>query len=214
MLDGEDPAGLRLLLDAGADPNHRNGRQETALHWAVRRRRSPQTIATLLDHGAAIDARRDDGRTAYALAVVSAQPEVTALLGSRGADATLSHLDRFLSRGTRPGHIDHTLETTRLLPDLASVHATTAVHGLLAAGIPVNSRGEHGATALHWACWKGYADLVELLLARGASLDIKDTSFHADPAGWLGRDRENNCDPEGSDYDAVAKLLMGRVVRS
>jgi ankyrin repeat protein len=210
MLDAEDPEGLRLLLQAGADPNHTNSRHETALHWAVWRRRSPEIIATLLDHGAAIDVRRDDGRTAYALAALSGQRQSASLLASRGADTTLSHLDRFLARGTRPGHIDHTPETTRLLPDLASVHATTAVRALLDAGIPVNSRGEHGATALHWACWKGYADLVELLLAHSARLDIKDTSFDADPAGWLDHGRENNGDRKGSDYDRVAELLPSR----
>jgi len=68
ILDREDMAGVRLLLSAGADPNEVNDRGETALHWAVWRGRSKETITTLLDHGAAIDAKRKDGRTAYALA--------------------------------------------------------------------------------------------------------------------------------------------------
>jgi ankyrin repeat protein len=195
VLDAEIPEGLRLLLDAGADPNHLNGRQETALHWAVWRRRTPQTLAALLDAGASIDARRDDGRTAYALAIVTAQPESAALLASRGADTTVPPLTR-------------SPETDRLLPDLASVHVIDAVRSLLAAGVPIDTRGEHGATALHWSCWRGYADQVELLLSHGASLDIKDTSFDADPAGWLDHGRENNHDLEGSDYPAAATALL------
>jgi ankyrin repeat protein len=194
MLDGENMEGLRLLLDAGADPNKVNGRGETTLHWAVWRCRSTEIIAALLDHGAAIEARRPDGRTAYALAVVSGQTEVAALLKSRGADTTVPPLD------SSP-------QTDRLLPDMASVHATETVRTLLAAGVPIDTRGEHGATALHWACWKGYADLVELLLAHGASLDVRDTSFNGDPAGWRDHGSENNHDRRGSDYEAVAALL-------
>jgi ankyrin repeat protein len=61
-----------------------------------------------------------------------------------------------------------------------------------------------GGTALHWACWKGYADLVEILLKNGASLTIEDHAFHAPPSGWLEHGREN-CG-EG-DYAKVAELL-------
>ena len=41
MLDREHLEGVRLLLDAGADPGETNGRAETSLHWAVWRDRSP-----------------------------------------------------------------------------------------------------------------------------------------------------------------------------
>src|SRR5205823_1893029 len=98
MLDREDLAGLQLLLAAGADPNHTNHRGDTALHWAVWRGRSAESIAALLDHGAAIDARRADGRTAYAVAIQSGQTATASLLESRGASTELSAIDRFLGR--------------------------------------------------------------------------------------------------------------------
>src|SRR5437762_1944036 len=50
MLDREDIEGLKLLLASGANPNEVNDRGETALHWAVWRGRSMETIATLLDN--------------------------------------------------------------------------------------------------------------------------------------------------------------------
>jgi ankyrin repeat protein len=192
MLDAEDIVGLKLLLDAGADVNRLNHRGETALHWAVWRGRSVESIAAILDHGTTIDARRSDGLTAYALAVLSAQSDVAELLASRGAQTTVPPLGP---------------DTERLLPDLASVHAVEAVQKLLAAGVPVDTRGEHGGTALHWACWKGYPDLVKLLLAHGASLSVKDAAFDADPPGWFDHGRENNGDRRGSDYPAVAEIL-------
>jgi len=40
ILDREDKEGVRLLLDAGADPNGTNEGGDTALHWAVWRGRA------------------------------------------------------------------------------------------------------------------------------------------------------------------------------
>jgi ankyrin repeat protein len=219
MLDREDVEGLRLLLAAGANPNETNDRGENALHWAVWRGRSPKTIATLLDNNADLNLQREDGRTAYALAVLSGQTEVAALLEARGAATHLSALDQFVGAGTnasladlqrllltRPEIIDSPANG-RLLPDLASGHHTSAVRVLLAAGVPVDNRGELGGTALHWACWKGYADLVELLIERGASLAIEDEQFRAPPAGWL-HHGTTNCPERDGDHAQVARLLI------
>jgi ankyrin repeat protein len=218
VLDGEDEEGLRLLIDAGADLRAGNARRETPLHWAVWRRRSERIIAILLDHGADLDARRDDGRTAYALAIESGQTATAELLTRRGASMDLPPVDRYLAacaaaggaeleRLLREPGIQVAPEEYRMLPDVASCHAVTAVLALLAAGVPVDARGEHGATALHWACWKGYADIVKILLERGASLTLEDMSFHATPAGWFGHGMHNRGEG-GGDYDAVARLLI------
>jgi ankyrin repeat protein len=219
MLDREDMVGLRLLLDAGADPNELNPRGETALHWAVLRARSGQAIAALIESGANLDAARTDGLTAYGLAFQSGQVETAALLEARGANTALSDLSRFLGACATAGpdavgevlaahsKIDFSSIGDRLLPDLAQTHQTGSVRALLAAGAPVNAMGG-GATALHWACWKGYADLVEVLLEHGASLTIKDDDFHATPGGWFGHGVHNNCEQSGSDYAQAARLLI------
>ncbi len=218
MLDREDMEGLRLLLGAGANPNETNYRGETALHWAILRDRSLEAIAMLLDHGADINARRDDGRTAYAMAAVSGQAAVAALLRERGAAIELSALDQFVeSANGAPDQIEPLVMTgpakftsagnERLLPDLAGSHRTAAVRALLAAGMPVDARGEAGGTALHWACWKGYADIVGLLLNHGATLTIEDTEFHATPAGWMHHGMQN-CPERNGDYAQVARLLI------
>jgi ankyrin repeat protein len=81
------------------------------------------------------------------------------------------------------------------------------VRALLAAGVPVDARGEMGATALHWACWKGYADLVKLLLERGASVTIEDQQFQGTPPGWFGHGI-HNCNEGAGDYAEVARLLI------
>lgn len=86
-------------------------------------------------------------------------------------------------------------------------HRTAAVQGLLAAGVPVDARGDMGATALHWACWNGYADIVEVLLGRGASLTAEDAEFHGTPPGWFGHG-VRNCNNAAGDYPRVAELLI------
>jgi ankyrin repeat protein len=219
MLDKDDLEGVRLLLAAGADPNRVNQRGETPLHWAVWRGRSAPIIEALLDGGAAIDMRRQkDGRTPYAIAVQSGQTETANLLASRGADTEVSPLDRFLGEcaaagpeelerlaAARPGG-KLPEEYALLLPDLASSHCTAGVRALLAAGVDVNTMGNDGCTALHWACWKGWADIVKLTLEQGASLTIEDTGYHATPAGWLDHGRENSIE-SGGDFQEVERLL-------
>jgi ankyrin repeat protein len=219
MLDREDIEGLRLLLGAGADPNEVNPRGETALHWAVWRGRRAAIVAELLNAGAAVDAQRKDGRTAYALAVRSGQTETAALLERRGANTDVAALDRFAGRCAAADMADlpRVLEEAPeiplpaeyelLLPEFAASRCIPAVRGLLAAGVPVDARGEHGGTALHWACWKGYAELVKLLLDNGASLAIEDHAFHAPPSGWFTHGLEN-CGERDGDYAQVARLLL------
>lgn len=219
ILDREDSPGLHLLLEAGADPNETNAREETALHWAVWRGRSAKIIAALLDAGAHIDAKRNDGRTPYALAVLGGHTEVATTLAARGANTTLAPIDKFVAAcaTATPDELDRLLATNpqligapgseRLLPDLATTHRTASVRALLAAGTPVDARGEWGATALHWSCWKGYADIVKLLLAHRASLTIKDEMFHADPPGWFTHGVQN-CDEPGGNYVQTARELI------
>ena len=218
MLDREEIEGVRLLLAAGADPNQVNSRGEAALHWAVWRGRGGETISTLLDAGASIDARRKDGRTAYALAVRSGQTETANLLASRGANLEISDVDTFVGGcidgkpdelPRQPDELQRAVlsQVAEFLPDFAMNHHFSAVRALLAAGVPVDTRGEAGGTALHWACWKGYPDLVRILLDRGASLTIEDNEFHATPCGWLSHGSTNCTDGDG-DHPRVARLLL------
>jgi hypothetical protein len=137
----------------------------------------------------------------------------------RGASTEASALDRLLSAaGNAPpeavgrlianaGQVSIAPHDRRLLPDLTMSHAAGAVRALLDLGCRVDTGGEHGATALHWACWKGYSDLVALLVDRGAPLAIEDRQVHATPAGWFARGVQN-CAEHGGDYPALARLLL------
>lgn len=207
MLDRESPEGLRLLLEAGGDPNHTNPEGDTALHWAVRRNRSPAIMTMLLDAGADVDAVRHDGRTAYALAMVSGQSAVADVLAARGADTRLSAIDAFVAGdgGEVPKESALSPENARLLTHLAESGNLAGVEALLKAGVPVDARGDGGITALHYACWRGNAAMIGLLLAHGARLDLADNMYKATPGGYL-HHGATNCGL--GDYAESTRLLI------
>ena len=215
MLDRESVEGVGALLDAGADPAGTNGRGEASLHWAVRRDRSPEVLRLLLAHGAPIDARRLDGRTAYALAVLFGRDAAASTLRDAGADTTLSDVDRYVAACAAAEAAGAALAPpppvsaadANLLPDLAGTGRIAGARALLAAGVPTNSTGEHAATALHFACWGGADDLVTALLARGADTTVADRTFTATPGGWLIHGAQW-CDAPHGDYAAALRAML------
>lgn len=215
MLDRDDVEGTALMLDAGADPNRGNERGETALHWAVWRDRSPAVVRLLLERGAALDARRVDGRTPFAMAVLFGRRALADVLREAGADTSLSAVDRFVqasvagaAEGTdAPAAPPVAAADAHLLPDLANGNHAAGVLALLEAGAGIHERGEHGATALHFACWNGQDRLVAALLARGADTAIADRTFHATPPGWLLHGAQYCPEPRG-DYAAALRALL------
>jgi ankyrin repeat protein len=84
-----------------------------------------------------------------------------------------------------------------------------AVKLMLDLGFPVmQTERSHGYTALHNAAWSGSADLVDLLLERGARVDVLDPGFHATPLGYALHDcLYEKRHPEG-DFARVVKALL------
>ena len=89
--------------------------------------------------------------------------------------------------------------------DRNDIHATRL---LLAAGWPVDARGKHGATALHFAAWHGNADLVRDLLAYDPSLDSRDRDFTMTPLGWALHGSRHGSNSERGDYTAIVEQLL------
>ena len=70
----------------------------------------------------------------------------------------------------------------------------------LTTGVDPNIRGGVGCSPLHWAAGDGHLDVIEVLLAHGADVDVKDT---APDWGWT----PLHCSAEGGQLDATRLLI-------
>jgi hypothetical protein len=84
-----------------------------------------------------------------------------------------------------------------------------AVGLMLAAGLPVDSRGQHSATPLHWAAWHGNAPMVELILRYNPALEDARNDFNGTPLRWAIHGSENGWHRETGDYARTVELLIG-----
>jgi ankyrin repeat protein len=98
----------------------------------------------------------------------------------------------------------------RALCDAARKNDLAAVELMLRAGFPLDARGQHGATALHWAAWRGNPQMVQLLLRAGltSELESHDRDHDATPLGWAIHASEHGWDIQTGDYPAVVKILL------
>jgi len=175
----QDARKVRILLEKGdlrpSDPELRG-----SLLYA----RDPAVAELLIEHGAALDVRDRDGLTAYSRAARLKSEAMMRLLEAAGASTELDPSAEWIGavvrgdlaraervRAEHPGlplrHAD-----AEELPRWAGAGDDEVVARLLDAGVPMDARGIDDGTALHYAGLWGRASTVELLLSRGAEVDL------------------------------------------
>ena len=223
-----DTEGVRLLLEAGADPRRYaddDGSPASAAYEAVRSGCSAELVELLLAHGADPDRPGPDGRSPYTLAILQGRADVADLLRRHGAVDDSTDTDRFLAALQ---HADQAAVTEQLAQDpglparlseaqQAAALIRAAETGNLAAltlmldlgfGVDVHG-GENGGTALHAAAYAGSAGAVRLLLDRGADVDARDETWDSHPLVWaaIGSSEQRDLNPHPDWADAVQALL-------
>jgi ankyrin repeat protein len=197
-----DTEGVRLLLEAGADPRRYaddNGAPASAAYEAVRAGCSAELLKLLLSHGADPDRPGSDGRSPFTLASVEGRADLAAVLLEHGAADDTTDTDRFLAACQHAdraavqeqlaqdpgllGRISEGQQAAALIRAAETGH-TPALGLMLDLGFPVGARGEDGSTALHAAAYAGSADAVRLLLDRGANLEARDATWDSIPLDW------------------------------
>jgi Ankyrin repeats (3 copies)/Ankyrin repeat len=201
-ISSNDLDGVRLLLDAGADPRRYvadDAPPSPVVFDAVRLGCTTELVDLLLAHGADPDTPGPDGRSPYALATGQGRTELAALLRRRGAIDDATSIDRFLSACLRADHIGAQQQLTRdpelpgrltssqqaaAIVQAAETGNTAAVSLMLDLGFPIDARGEDGGTALHAAAYCGSASTARLLIDRGADIEAPDTQWNSPPLEW------------------------------
>ena len=223
-----DIEGVRLLLEAGADPRRYHDDDDQpcpAVYAAVRAGCSAELIGLLLAHGAEPDRPGPDGRSPYTLASLVGRDDLTGLLRDYGAADDLTDTDRFLAALQRNDQaaVQRILADDPGLPDrltgdqraaalirAAETGRTPAVSLMLDLGFPAGARGgDFEGTALHAAAYAGSSGVVRLLLDRGADLEARDTNWNSTPLDWAavgsGERPRGNPDP---DWIATVEALL------
>ena len=217
-----------MLLEAGADPRRYaddDGQPCQEAYDAVRSGCPAELLELLLRHGADPDAAGPDGRSPYRLATSLGRNDLAALLRRRSARDDATGADRFLAACLRADEASARAELARdpglvhrltkaehgTIGRAAQAGSTAAVTLMLDLGFPigVRLRGDDGATPLHVAAYCGSAEVVRLLLDRGADIEARDTTFRGTPLGWAiagsGERPKPNPDP---DWIATVRTLI------
>ena len=182
-----NPTIVRLLLQAGADPNAPDDSGLTPLHWGSENS-NPMVVTHLLDAGADLNARDNKGYTAlHWAAAQSGNGRVVKVLLDRGADPLAESNDgrtplhSALRYRAEPSVVSRMLDTgvdEYLTPlQLAVLRGdVTAVEGTLADGADPNEADHYGWRALHFAVPLAGLEVVSALLAAGADVDARTGS--------------------------------------
>jgi len=216
-----DPSGPRWLLEHGADPNLSWGEHDDApLHMAAQRWDVPM-VELLVRHGADINRRRKDGRTAHTVAELHGNADVAAWLLAHGAKDELSSLERFIAACQRGDH-EHAQATLRAHPTLRDELRTEhhlmmqvpaergdarVLETMLACGFDANVKDNDGVNSLHRAAMAGRVDAVRVLLAHGASVNALDGMFSGTALLWA-TEGWSHASGAGADHVGVARLLI------
>ena len=94
------------------------------------------------------------------------------------------------------------------LPDAAQSNNTAAVRLMLEAGWPVDTAGEMGATALHWAGFNGNAEMAREILRFHPRLEQKSREYAGTALAWAIFGSGNSWRRESGDYVGVVRALL------
>jgi ankyrin repeat protein len=99
-------------------------------------------------------------------------------------------------------------EDRRKLPNAAQNNNTKAVRLMLAAGWPVDTPGEMGAAALHWAAFNGNAEMAREILRFHPALELKSKIHDGTALGWALYGSGNGWNRDTGDFVETVQALV------
>lgn len=156
-------------------------------------------------------------KTAHAIAAEFGHHDIFRLLMERSpddlklAEAAEAGDEALLKEllATRPNLVEKLSDQDcRRLVAAARNNNKETVQRLLSVGWPVDARGLHGGTALHWAAFHGNADMARIVLGYNPPLEWKDADFNATPLGWAIHGSEHGWHCRTGNYAATVEALL------
>ena len=154
-------------------------------------------------------------KTAHQVAREFGHPKVLALLLERSPDdlklAVACELgDEALFREllARQPDLPRSPGVASRLVSAAQNNNLDAVRLMLDAGWPIEARGQHNGTALHWAAFHGNQAMAELLLTKNPPLELRDSDFGGTPMTWAVHGSEHGWYAATGNYAGVVEALI------
>lgn len=99
-------------------------------------------------------------------------------------------------------------DMARKLPEAAQSNNAQAVRLMLEAGWPVDTRGEMGATALHWAAFNGNPEMTADILRFAPALEMKSLEYSGSALSWAVYASGNGWRRDNGDFVETVRLLL------
>lgn len=189
-----DPACIRMNVSEEWFPKKDPRAGGTIYIWTLGARRTAHTVA------------RDFGHEDVFRFLMERTPEDLKLeLACELGDAAAFH--EFLS--LHPDAAKNLTEAQqRKLPEAAQSNNTEAVRLMLAAGWPVDTAGEMGASALHWAGFNGNAEMARSILPFHPTLELLSRDYSSTALAWAIFGSGNGWRRKTADYAGTVRALL------
>jgi ankyrin repeat protein len=189
-----DPASIQVRVSSEYFPMINPSSGGTIYQWTLGWHVSPHAVA------------REFGREEpFRLLMEHSPAEVKLIVACWGADeaavqSVLSENPALLSRLSEADR--------RQVAHAARNNNAAAVRVMLAAGLPVDSLGQHRATPLHWAAFHGNAEMARDILRCNPPIEETDADFHQTPLGWAIHGSEHGWYRGTGDYGGTVDALI------
>ncbi len=189
-----DPGSIRMSVSEEWFPKQDPRAGGTIYIWTLGAHRTAHAVA------------RDFGHEDVFELLMERTPEDLKLaLACELGDEAVFH--EFLSR--HPNAVQTLSEMDRRkLPNAAQSNNTKAVRLMLEAGWPVDTPGEMGATALHWAGFNGNAEMAREILRFHPALELKSQEYAGSALSWAVYGSGNGWHSDTGDFVGTIRALL------
>ena len=185
---------IRMRVDSEWFPMQNPKAGGTIYQWTLGFHASAHQIAHERGHGDLVQLLMERSPASLRLVEACWIGDADAVQRER-ADATRGS-DRFTSK------------EQILIAHAARNNRTDAVRLMLECGLPVDARGQHQATPLHWAAFHGNVDMARAILRFAPPLEATDADFSGTPLGWAIHGSEHGWYSRSGEYGPTVALLL------